>query len=178
MTLVSRVITRLEDLGPIARISAAYLRLFLTRPEVEDGIAEYLSDPDRNVSPVTEAWLYACMVEHPGSIPKTWVLRARHVTQNRNGLTFHRSVAASLLALGRRHEDLSWLKRELRREYDPELVRAYLVALTRIGALDKATAHATKARMPSLEPTLNYLLNRVSLPSMVWRGQTVKVKPV
>jgi hypothetical protein len=175
-TPLGKVLDRLEDLGPVARIGAAYLRLFLSRPEVETGLSAFLTDADRNASPVTESWIYACMVEHPGSLPGPWVTRAHAVTQDRNGLTFHRTLAAGVMSLGKNPADIAWLKRELRREYDPEMLRAYLVALARAGELDRVTAAAARVRTPSLTPTITYLANRSSLPSLVWRGQEVQIK--
>lgn len=171
-----RILARLEDIGPVARVSSAYLRLFLALPEVEAGLSSYLADPTRNTSTVTESWMFACMVEHPGSLPIEWIDRARAVAQDRNGLAFHRGLAANVVALAKLPTDLAWIKSELRREYDPDMLRAYLVALARAGELDKNTASAAKNRTSSLGPTLDYLTNRRVLPSLVWRGQEVKVK--
>jgi hypothetical protein len=173
---LKKLLARLEDIGPVARVSSAYLRLFLALPEVEAGLSSYLTDPTRNTSAVTESWLFACMVEHPGTLPGSWINRARDVAQDRNGLTFHRALAANVMALAKQPADLTWIKSELRREYDPDMLRAYLVALARAGELDRSTASAAKSRTPSLAPTLDYLANRRVLPSLVWRGQEVKVR--
>jgi hypothetical protein len=170
------VLSRLEDLGPVARVGAAYLRLFLWRPDVAAALSSFLGDPTRNTSPVTESWLFACMVEHPGALPTSWIDRARAVAQDRNGLNFHRALAVGVLALGKVPADLSWIRGELRREYDPEILRGYVVALARVGELDKTTGAIVQARAPFLASTVSYLSNRGTLPSLVWRGQTVKVK--
>jgi hypothetical protein len=91
-------------------------------------------------------------------------------------LTFHRALAANVLALAKQQADITWLKAELRREYDPDMLRAYVVALARAGELDKSTLAAATVRTPSLGPTASYLANRNALPSLVWRGQEVRVK--
>lgn len=175
-TPLRRVLERLEDLGPVARVGVAYLRKFLSRPEVESALSSFLLDPTRNTSPVTESWLFACMVEHPGNLPVDWTARARLVAQDRNGLNFHRMLAVSVMALEKVPADILWIKNELRREYDPEMLRSYLVALARVSELDRVTVAAARARTPSLEATLDFLNNRASLPSLVWRGLDVRVK--
>ena len=175
-TPLRRVLERLEDLGPVARVGVAYLRKFLSLPVVESALSSFLLDPARNTSPVTESWLFACMLEHPGNLPIDWITRARAIAQDRNGLNFHRALAAGVMALAKNPADLAWLKSELRREYDPEMLRSYVVALARTGELDRGTVAAVRARTPSLLATLDYLNNRRALPSLVWRGLEVKVK--
>jgi hypothetical protein len=173
---IKRVLGRLEDLGPVASISAAYLRLFLGRSEVEQALTDYLADATRNTSLVTESWLFACMLEHPGVLPVAWIDHARAIAQDRNGLSFHRALAVGVMVLGQQPADIAWIKGELRREYDPEMLRAYLVALARVGELDKSTATIVAGRAPGLAPTLSYLANRTTMPSLVWRGHVVKVR--
>lgn len=170
------LLDRLEDLGPIARISAAYLRKFISSTDVEAAISKFIHDPEQYVSPVTEAWLFACMMEHPGPLPPTWVARARSIVRDRNGLNFHRALASNIMVLSGETEDIVWLKQELRREFDPGMLRAFLVALARVGKLDRATAASAQSRTPSLVDTVMYLTNRSFLPSLVWRGSNVRVK--
>jgi excisionase family DNA binding protein len=171
-----RILEHLEDLGPVARISAAYLRKFLADPRVEDALSAFLADPARNTSSVTESWLFACMLEHPSNPPVAWTDRARIVTTDRNGPSYLRALAVSVLVLGAISADIAWVKNELRRDYDPEMLRAYLVALARVGELDRVTLMMAANRSPALRPTTEYLRNRSALPSLVWRGQDVKVK--
>ena len=171
-----RVLEHLEDLGPVARINAAYLRKFLAEPRVEAALSAFLEDSARNTSSVAEAWLFACMLEHPGKPPAAWIDRARTVTTDRNGASFHRALAANLMVLGTLPADIAWVKSELRRDFDPEMLRAYLVALLRIGELDRITSTMAGNRSPGLRPTVDYLRNRTALPSLVWRGQQVKVR--
>lgn len=171
-----RILSRLDDLGPVARVGAAYLRVFLSALEVEEAITAYLLDADRNTSLVTESWLLACILEFPGPLPVAWVDHARSIAQDRNGVSFHRAIAVNVMALGNQPGDLAWIKSELRRDYDPEMLRAHLVALARVGRLDKTTANAVRARTPVVAPALDYLANRRALPSLVWRGQEVKMR--
>jgi excisionase family DNA binding protein len=171
-----RVLNRLEDLGPVARVSAAYLRKFLAEHLVEEALSGFLTDPKRNTSTVAESWLFACMLEHPGGLPVAWIDRARVVAMDRNEASCHRALAVNLMVLGASPTDISWVKNELRREFDPEMLRAHLVALARAGVLDKVTLTMATNRLPALGPTVEYLRNRTMLPSLVWRGQAVKVK--
>jgi excisionase family DNA binding protein len=130
-----RVLYRLEDLGPVARISAAYLRKFLAEPSVEEALSAFVADTARNTSPVTESWLFACMLEHPGNLPGAWIDRARIVTADRNGPSYHRALAVNVMVLNALPADIAWVKNELRRDYDPQMLRAYLVSLARVGEL-------------------------------------------
>jgi excisionase family DNA binding protein len=170
------VLARLEDLGPVASITAAYVRLFIARPEVELALTEFIEDQTRNTSAVTESWLFACMVEHPGPLPTGWVGRARTVAQDRNGVSFHRTLATGVMALGMQPADHAWIKTELRREFEPDILRGHLVALARVGMLDRSTASNVAMRSQGLQATVDYLHNRNALPSLVWRGKSVKVK--
>ena len=175
-TPLRRVLARLEELAPVARISAAYLRKFLADRKVEEALAVFLADSTRNTSDITESWLFACMLEHPGKPPARWIERSRVVAKDRNGPTFHRVLAVNLMVLGALPTDIAWVKNELRREFDPEMLRGYLVALARVGDLDKVTLTMAGNRSHALAPTVEYLRNRTVFPSLVWRGQDVKVK--
>ena len=171
-----RVLKHLEELGPVARIGAAYLRKFLAEPTVEDALSAFVENPGRNASSVTESWLFACMLEHPSQPPSRWIDRARAVAKDRNGESFHRELAVNLMVLGAQPADISWVKNELRREFNPDMLRAYLVALTRIGELDRGTLAMALNRSNALTPTVDYLRNRTTVPSLVWRGQDVKIR--
>ena len=80
------------------------------------------------------------------------------------------------MVLGAQAADISWVKNELRREFNPEMLRAYLVALTRIGERDRGTLAMALNRSDSLTLTVDYLRNRTTIPSLVWRGQDVKIR--
>ena len=116
------------------------------------------------------------MLEHPGNPPVGWTDRARAVATDRNGPSYHRALAANVMVLSALPTDIAWVKNELRRDFDPEMLRAYLVALARVGELNKVTLTMAANRSPTLSPTVDYLRNRSALPSLVWRGQDVKVK--
>jgi hypothetical protein len=77
------------------------------------------------------------MIEQTGPLPNEWIAYARTVARDRNQPIYHRAVAANLLALGKRSADLHWLKEAIRYEFDPALLRAYLVALARVNGLVK-----------------------------------------
>lgn len=175
-TPLGRVLTHLEDLGPVARIGAAYLRKFIADRKAEEALSAFLTDPTRNTSVITESWLFACLLEHPGKPPSEWVDRARVVAHDRNGPSFHRGLAVNLMVLSASLVDVAWIKNELRREFDPEMLRAYLVALARVRELDKVTLTMAGNRSRVLAPTIAYLRNRTVLPSLVWRGQDVKIR--
>ena len=81
----------------------------------------------------------------------------------------------NVLAIGREHQDIAWVKSELVREYDPDVVRSGLAALARVRRLDNATAEAVSKRLPGLSRTVDYLKNRRALPSLVFRGRKVAV---
>ncbi len=175
-TPLRRVLAHLEDLGPVARISAAYLRKFLADRRVEEALSSFLADRARNNSEVTESWLFSCMMEHPGKPPAIWTDRARAVATDRNGASFHRVLAVNLMVLAALPTDIAWVRNELRREFHPEMLRGYLVALARVGALDKVTLTMAGNRSHALIPTIEYLRNRSVLPSLVWRGQDVRIR--
>lgn len=175
-TPLPRVLAHLEELSPVARISAAYLRKFLADHRVEDSLSSFIADSSRNTSDVTESWLFACMLEHPGRPPAEWIVRARTVAKDRNSPSFHRVLAVNLMVLGAVRADISWVKGELRKQFDPEILRGYLVALARVGELDRVTLTMAGNRSAVLVPTVTYLRNRATLPSLVWRGQDVKIR--
>lgn len=171
-----QLLLRLEDFGPIASISAAYLRTFLSRAEVQSSLSDFLDDPTRNTSPLLETWLMACMLEFPGVPPSAWTSRARRITRDRNIPNYAREISANVMVLQRDPQDIAWLKGELVREYDPELIRGYATALARVKALDKSTSRALASRVPALTVTLEYLQNRSTLPSLVYRGNYVALR--
>ena len=170
-----RMLDRVADLGPIATVSAAYLRHFLTTTRTVQVVGDFLNDPDRNTSDYFESWLFAACLEYPGKVPERWTARARTVALNRNSTGFHRVLAMNLLALGGKTGDVIALRRLATQEHDPEIVRGAIVALARVGKLDKPTETAVAARHPSLVLTLTHLKSRRNLPSLVYRGRSVPI---
>lgn len=171
-----RVLTNLEHLGPVASASAAYFRFFLQKRQTETGLAEFLNDPERNTSDVLESWLFAAILEHPGVLPAAWIDRARVVAHDANFAPFHRAIAMNVISLSGTAADVQWLRSQTR-DHHPELVRAAMTALTRVSSLDQATSLAVGNRIPSLRRTALYLKGRRELPSLVYRGRTVHVRP-
>lgn len=173
---LARLLARIEDLGPIASVSAAYLQRFLTFPRTAMALGEFLNDPERNTSTHLEAWLFATMLEHPSRPPDTWLARARVVAFDKNAAPYHRVLAMNALALSGRANDVAQLRKIIASEHDPEAVRGALVALTRISKIDSPTEAALTARHPGLGQTRVYLKGRRDLPSLVYRGRTVPVR--
>jgi hypothetical protein len=170
------VLQRLEDLAPIASIVAAYLTPWISRARVEHGLRQFLWDPERNTSPFLSVWLMAAMLERSGAFPDAWASYGRKVARDKNEPVHHRAIASSVMARSGESADVAWLKRELKTEWDPALIRAYLTALARTGQLDKTDADRVSARIPELEVTTSYLRGRRSLRSLIYRGESVLVR--
>lgn len=173
--VLKKVFDRLEDLAPVASIVAEYLLPWLDRASVERRLGAFLNDPTRNTSPYLSTWLLAAALERRKSIPEPWIDYARRTCQDKNQPVYLRAVAANLMALGGHPADLAWLERELRSEFDPTLLRGYLVALARAGHLTGAIISAATGRRPELAVTGEYLKGRQTLPSLVYRDQSVPI---
>ncbi|TMD12036.1 MAG: RNA-directed DNA polymerase [Chloroflexi bacterium] len=161
------VLSDIEDLGPLSSRLALYLKPFLGRKVVQDALKAFLQDGDTNTSPFLACWLYAALLDHSERPPDSLVPHLRKVARNRNLPAYLRVFAANVLARARMRVDLDWIRLEVRSEYDPELVRGYLVALARTGALDGATAARAAQRVPHLKRTIRYLRGRSDLPSVL-----------
>ena len=173
-SVLDRVLDSLEHLAPLGAIVPQYLHPWLRRtrqPNVQQKIADYLHSPERNTSSYLSCWLMAGMLDIPDAIPSDWVTYARTIATNPADATNHRAVALNVLALGKQNRDLTALRDAVRREHDPEIVRAALVALQRVDSLSKETVRHAK-RIPGLEPTITYLSGRNDLPSLVFRDRS------
>jgi hypothetical protein len=173
---LTTVLKRLENFASLASIVATYLRPWISRKRVERGLTEFLGDEDRNTSTFLSAWLMAVMLDRRGPIPWGGIAYARSVAQNRNQPPYHRVLAANVLARGGSAPDLAWLQRQISIEFDPTFVRGCLVALARVGALDRGTAGRAEARFPELGKTMAYLRGRATLPSLVFAELSVRVE--
>jgi hypothetical protein len=168
--LMTRLVIRnIEQLAPVATAMAEYLYPFLGRPVVEDGLLSFFRDPERNTSAYVSAWLLAAYLDRGGRVPVGVVTYAAAICRNRNQPTYHRVMAANVMALGRRPSDIAWLTANARAEFDPALVRGYVVALARVSQLTKSVETAVSARAPRMITTLNYLKGRRDLPSLTFR---------
>lgn len=172
--VLGRVLKRLEELAPLASVTSAYLQPFISRQKVVRDLAEFLRDPGRSYSPYLVTWLLAAMMEHP-DVPESWIEQAMKRLKNRNEPLYLRCVAALVVGRGKRNADISWIRREIAREYDPRMLRAFTVALKWANQLDKATEKQLSARAPRLKRTLAYLKGRSSLPSLVYTRKRLEL---
>jgi excisionase family DNA binding protein len=171
-SFLTPLLRRLEDLAPVATVAMTYLRPFLTRRQVIRGLTEFLRDEIRTSSPFMLVHVLALTLDHPGPLPLEWIAAARGFTRDRNQPVYLRAVAANVLARGMQPADLTWLKSEINREFDPALIRGYAVALARAEAFDRGSEKAMLTRAPELAPIARYLRGRKSLPSLLFRGQS------
>jgi hypothetical protein len=168
-------LSRLEDLAPLGQLVPLYLLPWLRRPGTGRGIASYLSDPERNTSDYLSTWMLAAFLDEPMAITPDILAYARTVAFTRSESSYHRAVALNVVALGGVRRDLDRIGDVVRREYDPEVVRASVVALARVGTLDKPTI-AAAARISGIDTTIDYLRGRTDLPSLVLVGARVPIK--
>lgn len=75
------------------------------------------------------------------------------------------------MTAGGQLNDVLWIKNEIGREYDPNMVRAFAVALARVRQLDEHTKRKVRSRSPDLSRTVRYLEDRRDLPSIVSSGR-------
>jgi excisionase family DNA binding protein len=175
--ILSRLLRRLDKLKEVSPDSAFYLRAFISEPSVKKALTSYLAEPGNpGVEVYQQAWLIGAMLEVLNDVPAEWVSYARIVAFDGNQPTFLRALALNLTALGRVPADLDVIREVARKSYDPALVRGALVALRRIDLLDKQTQSLVLARLPQLKCTIEYLLPRVSLPSLVQEGLWGKLR--
>ena len=164
---LNRVLANLQDLGPLAAVTANYLQPFIYRSHVQKKLESFLLDYERNTSTFLAAWLLAAILDCSGLNVAGFVPYARRVCHDKNKPAFLRILAVNLLANGRMPADMDWIRQELRNEYDPALVRAQVVALGRVSSLDRGTAARATSRMPALARTVKYLTGRRDLPRLL-----------
>lgn len=166
--MIPTVLRNIEQLGPVASAMTQYLHPFLGRRNVDAGIVGYLHDGERNTSQFVSAWLLGAYLDRGEDVPEGIVTYAATICRNRNQPTYHRVVAANVMALGRRPSDLGWLVTNAKSEFDPALVRGYVVALARVSHLNKNVEQVVTGRFPRMSTTFKYLRGRTSLPSLVF----------
>jgi excisionase family DNA binding protein len=161
------VLGRLEDLTAAAQLVAVYLKPWVSSELVERELGTFLNDPNRNTSPYMEAWLMALMLERNGQLPSIWVDYAREVARDRNRPIYVRGFAANVLARSRQSVDVDWIRTQIRAEYDPALLRAYAIALWRVGELDAASSARASSRASTVADCVAYLKRAGRVPSVL-----------
>jgi hypothetical protein len=172
---LSLVLKNIELLAPLGEIVPKYLHPWLRQKGVERKVTEFLQDDERNTSTYLSTWLMAVMLDTPVPLPDEWTAYARAIACDRSQPTFHRAVALNVLALSPHTHDTTRIEDIAIKEYDPEIVRAAVVALARLNRLTKAVA--TRAcRVPGIEPTVAYLRKTADLPSLVFSSRRILIR--
>jgi hypothetical protein len=172
-SVLNAVLRNLEQFSPVASLVAEYLRPWIARKSFEARLTDFLLDDDRNTSQFLSVWILAVMLDHAGPLPAPWIDYARSICQDANEPEYHRTIAANVMALGREQLDIEWLRRQIRSEHNPALVRAYLVALARVHQATKNDASVAVGRFPELACTKLYLVGRTTLPSLIVHGEFI-----
>ncbi len=173
--VLDEVLARLEDLAPIASVVAAYLPPFITNSKVVDGLTAFLRDSARSYSAYLATWLFAAMLEHPGSLPDPWISEAFRRMEDRNQPVYLRGVASVVAGRGKRAAHISWMKREIRQEHNPSILRGFAAGLFWAGQLDRATRKELVAQAPQLGKTIAYLQGRNRVPSLIFSRRSLEI---
>lgn len=175
-SVLSRVLNRLEDLAPVASVVAAYLMPFIRRKSVVSALSSFLGDAERCQSTYLATWLFATMLQHPGTLPAPWAEQAMARVKDRNQPAYLRAIAAMVAVRGCRAADVAWIKSDVQRERDPHVLRGYAVGLYATEELDRTTQKRLIARHDRLRHTVDYLAGRRTLPSLIYRSQRISVR--
>jgi hypothetical protein len=154
----------------VASVVAHFLLPWVDDRRVEEGLSEFLNDPERNLSPYLATWLFAMMLERTKAVPERWTLYARNTARDKNQPVHLRVLAVNMVVLGGHASDVDWIRHEIRTEPDLELVRGFLAALRRIGKLDDASSARASSVSPALKRTCEYLKQRRDMPSLMSRS--------
>jgi|HubBroStandDraft_6_1064221.scaffolds.fasta_scaffold414899_3 hypothetical protein len=95
--------------------------------------------------------------------------------KNRNEPEFLRAVSAIVFLRSGRPADVDWIKADIMREHNPEVLRGYAVGLHWAHALDKTTQRHLIARSKDTATTVDYLKGRNRLPSLVTKTQRLLI---
>lgn len=172
--VLALALKRLEELAPLGWLVPAYLLPWFRRQSVQTGLKKYLLDPERNTSDYLSTWLLAAVLDEPHILDNQLLAYARNVALDRDQSSYHRAVALNVLALGRHARDLDAIRQVVQYEFHPEVVRGALVALKRVGQLDKTTM-GKAARVAGGTATAEYLRSQADLPSLVVKERRNKV---
>lgn len=170
--LAGDVLDNLERLAPVANLVGPYLLHSIDHPSAQFRLHKFLGDPDRNTSPYLSAWLVAAVAdaERVSAGLLTW---CRGVLLDRNEPAYLRALTALVVAKGIRRGDADLLREGALAEYDPTVVRGYLVALARRGELDKSLSRAVATRLPRVEATVRYLREATRLPFVTYHARSL-----
>ncbi len=174
--VMGQVLKRLEDLAPVATVIPPYLRPFISRKRVVDGLTAFLSEPQRSHSAYLVTWIFAAMLEHPDPVPPAWVHQAAVRVKDRNQPAYLRAIAAVVMIRGGRAADINWIRNDINREHDPTVLRGYAVGLHWVSELDRGTQRRLIARAPVLAATTKYLQGRSTIPSLVYPNTKLRVR--
>lgn len=172
---IGSVLANLEFLAPLRDLVPKYLFPWLRQPRVIRELSRFLRDPERNTSSFLSTWLMAAMTDLPPPLPAEWIDYARAIAFDRSQPSFHRSVAINLVALDKQTRDISNVEDIASGEFDPEIVRAAVVALARTRKLTKTVA-ARASRIPGLGGTISYLRGVSDLPSLLFSGRRTPLR--
>lgn len=165
--VLRKVLGNLESVAGLGWNVAAYISPWITTRRVADGVADYLENPERNTGGYLASWLLAAFADDPGAATPRIINYARKTAFDLAQPSFQRAIAIQVAALGRTPSDIGKLQAIIDKEYNPEIVRAALVALRRIDRLDRATSDRAK-RLPGMHRTIDYLRAHDDLPSILF----------
>lgn len=173
--LAADVLDNLERLAPVANLVGPYILPSIGHPSAQHRLLMFLEDSDRNTSPYLASWLMAAVadVDRVGPALLTW---SRGALLDRNEPAYLRALTALVVAKGNRRRDAELLREGALTEYDPTVVRGYLVALARRGELDKSLARSVASRLPRVEATVGYLREAVRLPFVTYAGRFLETR--
>jgi len=175
---VGRVMERLEYLGHVAPYVARYLWHSASEPTTIAGICKFLCDEDRNTSPVLASWLLATLIDRNSSIEGGLAIYVRRTMKDNNQPKFLRVLAANLLAASGAPTDLAWLRSQIQSEYDPFVLRGFIVAIARAGTLNSGAVKSLAKQAPYLRRTLDFLRGRQRLPNLVYEHSPTSLSSV
>lgn len=165
--VLKKVLENLETIAGLGWNVAAYISPWVASRRVADGVANYLEDPERNTGGYLASWLLGAFADDPSAATPRIINYARRTAFDLSQPSFQRAIAMQVAALGRTPSDVGKLQTVIDKEYNPEVVRAALVALRRIDRLDRATADRAR-RLPGMQRTIDYLRANDDLPSILF----------
>jgi hypothetical protein len=166
-SVLARVLANLGRLGPVAPLVSMFMRPWVRETRTHTAIASYLNDRTEVVSPYLASWLLATFADSRRPLPDGIATFARHAARDRNQPRYLRAIAAACLGQSGTRTDVDWLVGEVKTEFDPFLLRAYLVGLRKANRLDSGSVSRAVGRASSLKRTTDYLAGVRDLPTML-----------